>query len=97
MEHAGKINARILDARSGLRVISGIYAVRMLDEGARNLFMNDFAPTIGQVIGDVVFLNSEGEHEFSGIRGFYKLQHNEFTLLIVDHINEYADEKAVGV
>ncbi len=92
LKHAGRIMARIIDARSGLRTIPGVYVVRMLDEGERRLFMNDYTPTIGRVVGDVVFLSAQGEHAYHGIRGFYKLQHNEFTLLIEGYLNEEIEQ-----
>ncbi len=92
LRNAGRINARIIDARSGLRVLSGVYVVRMHDEGERRLFMNDYTPTIGKVVGDVILLSAEGEHAFRGIRGFYKLQHNEFTLLIEGYLKEEKEQ-----
>lgn len=92
LKNEGRINARIIDARSGLRVFSGIYVVRMFDQGERRLFMNDYNPTIGKVVGDVVLLDKQGEHAFRGIRGFYKLQHNEFTLLIEGHLKEEKEQ-----
>ncbi len=79
---SGKIVARIIDAQSGLRILSGVYAIRMMDEGVRRLFMNDYTPTLGSVIGDVTLLSDKGEEVFQNIKGFYKLQHNVFTLLV---------------
>lgn len=82
----GRITARVVDARSGLQVLTGVYAVRMYDEGERRLFMNDYTPTIGKVVGDVVFLHPQGETAYRDIRGFYKLQHNVFTLLVEGYL-----------
>ena len=50
--------------------------------------MNDYLPTIGRVDGSVTFLNREGERRYGNIRGFYKHQHNEFTLLIEEYLGE---------
>lgn len=88
MKDYGRIVARIIDDQSGLQVLDGIYAVRMLDEGERRLFMNDYTPTIGKVMGDVVFLSRQGERVYKGIRGFYKMQHNVFTLLVEGRLKE---------
>ena len=52
--------------------------------------MNDYLPTIGRVNGSVTLLNNEGEHLYEQIRGFYKNQHNEFTLLIEEYLKEGA-------
>ena len=85
LRDAGRINARIIDAASGLKVISGIYAVRIHSRDYYALIMNDYLPTLGKIDGDIIFLNQDGEHPYHGIRGFYKHQHNEFTLLIEEY------------
>lgn len=95
MEDRGMINARIIDAEKGLRVLSGVYAVRIHSKRFHALIMNDYLPTLGKVEGDVFFLSSSGETSCCGIRGFYKHQHNEFTLLIEDRIG-VPQQEAVG-
>ena len=81
----GRINARIIDVSSGLKVISGIYAVRIHSKDFYALIMNDYLPTLGEIDGDIIFLSRDGEHPYRGIKGFYKHQHNEFTLLVESH------------
>lgn len=88
----GRISARILDAESGLRELTNVYAVRIHSRKFYALIMNDYLPTLGKVEGNVTFLSKEGELAYRGIRGFYKHQHNEFTLLIEDHIKIDEDE-----
>lgn len=85
LKDGGRINARIIDARAGLRVLDGVYAVRIHSRDFYALIMNDYLPTLGKVEGDVIFLNRDGEYPCLGVRGFYKHQHNEFTLLIEEH------------
>ncbi len=82
LRQSGKIVARVIDVQSELKVVTGIYAIRMYDEGVRHLFLDDYIPTIGKVVGDVTLLTADGEVAYTGIYGFYKLQHNMFTLLI---------------
>ncbi len=86
----GRINARIVDAAEGLKVIPRTYVIRVKDKNGLRLFMNDYLPTIGKVAGNVTFLTADGEVSYTGIRGFYKLQHNEFTLLIEGKLEEGA-------
>ena len=88
LKDAGQINARIIDAKSGLKVLAGVYAVRIHSKDFYALIMNDYLPTLGKIDGDIIFLNHEGEHPFRGIRGFYKHQHNEFTLLVEEQTGE---------
>lgn len=87
----GRINARIVDASEGLKVIPRAYVIRVKDRDGLRLFMNDYLPTIGKVVGNVTFLTADGEVSYTGIRGFYKLQHNEFTLLIEGKLEEVAE------
>ncbi len=78
----GRINARIIDTAAGLTTISEIYAVRIHSKDFHALIMNDYLPTLGKIDGDITFLSGEGEHSYFAIKGFYKHQHNEFTLLV---------------
>ena len=84
----GRINDRIIDASSGLKVISGVYAVRIHSKDYYALIMNDYIPALGRVDGDIIFLSRDGEHPYHAVRGFYKHQHNEFTLLIEEHLGK---------
>ena len=84
----GRINARIMDAATGLKVLTGTYVIRVKNTDGLRLFMNDYLPTLGKVYGSVTFLTRDGEVSYNGIQGFYKLQHNEFTLLIEGDIEE---------
>ena len=86
LKNEGRISARIIDVSSGLKELKGVYAVRIHSFDFYALIMNDYLPTIGKINGDITFLNADGEHVLHGIRGFYKNQHNEFTLLVEDHI-----------
>jgi len=78
----GSINARIIDVERGLQILSGVSAVRIHSKGYNLLIMDDYMPTLGKIDGDIILLTRDGEVSFQGIRGFYKHQHNEFTLLI---------------
>lgn len=81
-QQRGKIHARVIDEENGLQVISGVRAVRVIDRHARILIMEDYLPTLGRIEGSIVIITTEGEIAYDGIKGFYKHQHNEFTLLI---------------
>ena len=85
LQNDGRISARVIDVNSGLRVLRGVYAVRIHSADFYALIMNDYLPALGKIDGDVTFLDHEGEHIYRCVRGFYKHQHNEFTLLIEEH------------
>ena len=78
----GAIHARVIDAENGMRVLSGVRAVRIKSRNNNLLIMEDYFPALGKIEGSVVFLTEEREVRLENISGFYKHQHNEFTLII---------------
>jgi len=81
-QHIGKIKARIIDEQNGLQPLEYVQAVRINSKDYKLLIMEDFTPTLGQVEGKVTFLCRDKEVTLDNIVGYYKHQHNEFTLLI---------------
>lgn len=79
---SGSIRARVIDEEHGLRLLSGIYAVRLQSRDYSLLIMEDYMPMLGEIEGTVVFLTETREVRMEHIQGFYKHQHNEFTLLV---------------
>lgn len=78
----GNIHVRVIDQKQGLQVIESVAAIRILSKKYRLLVMEDYTPMLGKVEGDVVVLTADREIEYRSIHAYYKLQHNEFTLLI---------------
>ena len=81
-QRGGKIRARIIDEVNGLQYLDNVRLVRIRSKTYKLLIMEDFTATLGQVEGDVTFLCSDREVLLDNILGYYKHQHNEFTLLI---------------
>lgn len=79
---SGSIRARVIDEEKGLRLITGVNVVRVRSKGYNLLIMEDYLPALGKVDGSVTFLTRDEELHLDGVRGFYKHQHNEFTLLL---------------
>lgn len=79
---AGSIHARVIDEEKGLRLITGVSVVRVRSKGYNLLIMEDYLPALGKVDGSVTFLTRDEEYHLDGVKGFYKHQHNEFTLLL---------------
>ena len=90
---AGKIHARVIDYKYGLQDISGVCAVRVIDNSYRLLIMEDYLPALGEVEGEVVIITHDQELRFQDISGFYKVQHNEFVLLIDGDMPKKAEAK----
>lgn len=79
---AGSIHARVIDEEKGLRLITGVSVVRVRSKEYNLLIMEDYLPALGKVDGSVTFLTRDEEYHLEGVKGFYKHQHNEFTLLL---------------
>lgn len=79
---AGAIRARIIDEENGFRLLTGVRVVRVHSRDYTLLIMEDYLPALGKIDGSVTFLTGDGEYRLEGIRGFYKHQHNEFTILL---------------
>jgi len=79
---SGKINARVIDEENGYQQLEEVRAIRINSSDYRLLILGDFADTLGRVEGDVTFILADREVALEHIRGYYKHQHNEFTLLI---------------
>lgn len=82
MNSVPKIRARIIDGSGGLNFLPEVSAIRTRDVDCNLLIMEDFMPIIGGIEGSVVFLTPQGEVRYDDIKGFYKHQQNEFTLII---------------
>jgi hypothetical protein len=78
----GNMRAHVLHYAEGLTDIDRVHAIRIGDPGYSLLIMDDYAPVIGMVRGTVSILSDERELVLEGIKGFYRLLKNDFTLLI---------------
>lgn len=76
------IFVRVIDENEGLQVLTNVCAVRIRSKEYVLLLMSDYTPTLGKVDGSVTFVLRDREVEYRDIEGYYKLQHNEFTLLV---------------
>ena len=81
-QRGGKIRARIIDEVNGLQYLDNVRLIRISSKGYKLLIMEDFTATLGLVEGNVTFLCGDREVLLDHIQGYYKHQHNEFTLLI---------------
>lgn len=78
----GSITARVIDYQKGMNVIQNIRGIRIQSADYVLLIMEDYVPTIGKIDGKLVFLTMEDEIVYENVKGFYKHQYNEFTVLI---------------
>lgn len=88
----GSITARVIDYTSGMKVIQNIKGVRIHDKDYVLLIMDDYVPTLGKIDGKIVFLTMDDEIVYDNVKGFYKHQYNEFTVLIEEKIKKQEQE-----
>ncbi len=77
-----KISARIIGFAQGLEELPTVYGVRIQSKEYTLLIMGDHMPVLGKVSGNVHFLCPSEERSYENIVGFFKHQHNQFTLLL---------------
>jgi len=82
----GSIKVRIIDERQGLTTLDNVYAIRIHSRNYVLLIMKDYSPTLGQIDGDVIFLVEDGEKTLRGVKGCFKQQENEFTMIIEEEM-----------
>lgn len=93
---AGSIRARVIDEEHGLRLITGVSVVRLRSKAYNLLIMEDYLPALGKIDGSVTFLTRDEEHHLEGVKGFYKHQHNEFTLLLEKQASAVVTKNEAG-
>lgn len=80
--YSGGLRARIIDEVHGLIQFDDVSAVRIHSKNYVLLIMRDYSPTLGHVEGNVVILTPEEEITLNKVNGCFKLQGNEFVLII---------------
>ncbi len=90
MEYSNRttITARIIDYDTGMKVLQNIKAIRIQSADYVLLIMEDYVPTLGKLDGKIVFLTQDDEVVYENVKGFYKHQYNEFTILLEEQAFE---------
>ena len=78
----GKINAKIFSILRGYKAYENCDAIKIRSNGYNLLIMEDYLPVIGQIDGDITFVQGENQETIDKITGYYRHAHNEFELLI---------------
>ncbi|MFI3171993.1 MAG: hypothetical protein R3Y58_06475 [Eubacteriales bacterium] len=90
---SGSITARIIDYDAGMNVLQNIRGIRIQSKEYGLLIMEDYVPTLGKVEGKIVFLTRDDEVIYENIKGFYKHQYNEFTILLENQAENVVDDE----
>lgn len=78
----GKMRARVISMEEGLKEIEQVILIRVRSKTYNLLIMEDYMPVLGEVEGSVVILDGQGEHRWEGIRGFFSIRSNLFSLML---------------
>lgn len=88
---SGTINVRVIDEANGYQQLENVRAIRINSKDYRLLILDNFADTLGRIEGNVVFILADHDVELKSICGYYKHQHNEFTLLVQEDRNGWSE------
>lgn len=78
----GKITAKVISMRDGLKEITGVSMIRIKSREYNLLIMEDYMPVIGEIDGNVTIVFTDGEYREENIRGFFSHRKNLFSLMI---------------
>lgn len=76
------IRVHVIDEDNGYQEMDDVKGIRIKSSRYTLLIMRNYTPTLGSIDGDICFIRESGELTLDNIKGFYKLHHNEFTLLV---------------
>jgi hypothetical protein len=92
----GRIQAQISSFKEGLQKFDDLNIVRVRGKKARLLIMEDYAPIIGEVDGDVDLIGRESYQTLKNVKGFFCHEHNVFFLLLRENtkpVEEIAEDE----
>ena len=75
------ITVKLLNIKTGIRVLNNVKYVRVLSEKYNLLIMKNYLPVMGEIIGTVEIEGNEPV-KLEKIKGYYINKNNEFTLII---------------
>lgn len=76
------MEAEICSVENGLETYQEVSFIRIKSRRYTLLIMKEYMPVIGEIEGDVTISCSAGEIEKKGVCGFFKHQHNHFSLML---------------
>lgn len=78
------LHVTIINLKDGTQVFENVKAVRIHSDKYRVLIMQDHAPILGKVNGDLYIVQESGETVFENVEGFYTNVKNEFKFVEED-------------
>lgn len=93
---SGRIQAQISSFKEGLQTFEELNIVRVRGKKARLLIMEDYAPVIGEVDGDIDLIGRETFQTLKNVKGFFCHEHNVFFLLLKETTKPEADSAGVA-
>lgn len=75
------ITVKLLNIKTGIRILNNVKYVRVLSEKYNLLIMRNYLPVMGEIIGTVEIEGNESV-KLGKIKGYYINKNNEFTLII---------------
>lgn len=75
------LTVKLLDIENGFQTFENVRLVRIKSRYYTLLIMRDHMPALGEMEGTLAILTQDREVLLDDVRGFYHLQHNQFTFI----------------
>lgn len=75
------IEVSIISFEQGLQSFAHAEVIRIHSKDYKLMIMQDHAPILGEVDGDIIILEKEKETKMEGIKGFFTLIDNHFKFI----------------
>ena len=75
----------VLDIENGSKVFDDVRIVKIKSKNYTVMIMLDYAPTIGDLDGDLSILLQSDEVFYKNVKGFYHINNNEMTILLTSN------------
>ena len=80
-ENKGIIEVSIISFDKGLISFDNVQAIRVHSKDYRLLIMSDHAPILGEIDGDIIVLQEDGEKKIEDVNGFFTHINNHFKFI----------------
>lgn len=73
---------KIMSLESGYEELQNIEIIRIKSQKYNILIMQNYAPLIGKIDGNIEFITGDNTKKYENIKGYYLNVNNEFKLFI---------------
>lgn len=76
------MTVKVFTYANALQIYEEIALIRIKSKNCSLLIMEDYMPIIGELDGDITFVDNKEEKTLKGIKGYYVHRKNTFELIV---------------